>query len=89
MSFQTTTLHPSSKKILDAEIVIQAFLLYFFGVPGQVKLMTDRLLSMMNTYQGQHAPKDGAPAHGLRYPEQDAEISALLRLRLCPDGRGL
>lgn len=56
------------EKILRADIVIQAFPLYFFGVPGQVKLMTDRLLSMMNTYQGQHAPRDGASAHGLRYP---------------------
>jgi multimeric flavodoxin WrbA len=59
---------PSLKeKILNADIVIQVFPLYFFGMPGTYKLMTDRLLSMMNTYKGHEMPTDGQSLHGLRY----------------------
>lgn len=54
------------KKIMEADIIIESFPLYFFGLPGQLKLLTDRLLPMVNTYHGQLVPKDGAAAHGLR-----------------------
>lgn len=56
------------QKVLDAEYVIESFPLYFFGVPGIVKLFTDRMLSMMKTYEGQIAAADGTSLHGVRYP---------------------
>lgn len=59
--------HLVKQKILDADIIIESFPLYFFGMPGIVKILTDRLLCMGKTYEGQSAPHDGASAHGLRY----------------------
>ena len=57
------------EKILSSDIVIQAMPLYFFGMPGTVKVMCDRLLSMLSTYRGQ-TPVAGQPFHGLRYPNE-------------------
>lgn len=56
------------EKLLSADILILSFPLYFFGIPGQMKLMADRLLSVMGTYAGRAAPRDGSPAHEYRYP---------------------
>ncbi len=36
-------------------------------MPGELKVLTDRLLAMMNTYRGYDAPTDGSSLHGLRY----------------------
>ena len=54
------------QKIMDADLIIEAFPLYFFGMPGTVKVFTDRMLSIMNTYEGQ-LPVEGTPFHGFRY----------------------
>lgn len=40
------------QKILDADVILLSYPLYFFGMPGTVKVMTDRLLSMLCTYRG-------------------------------------
>lgn len=55
------------EKILNADIVISSFPLFFFSMPGILKLLTDRLLSMMLTYRGHKPPEDGSSFHGLRY----------------------
>ena len=62
------------EKILAADLLLLSFPLYFFGVPGQMKLLGDRLLSMMKTYCGQKVPPDGSPAHGMRYPRPAQKI---------------
>lgn len=54
------------QKILDADVIIESYPLYFFGMPGTVKVMTDRLLSMLSTYKGQK-PTEGESFHGIRY----------------------
>ena len=54
-------------KILNCDIFILSYPLYFFGMPGTLKVLTDRMLSMMMTYKGQEAPLDGQSFHGLRY----------------------
>ena len=59
------------EKILAADIIIESFPLYFFGMPGIVKMLTDRMLCMGRTYEGQSLPKDGSSAHGLRYYNPD------------------
>lgn len=57
---------PSLKaRVLAADIVISSFPLYFFGMPGTVKLFTDRMLSMLSTYEGQR-PVAGTSFHGIR-----------------------
>ena len=55
------------EKILGADIIIESFPLFFFSMPGILKVLTDRLLSMMLTYRGHKPPEDGTSFHGLRY----------------------
>ena len=59
------------EKILNADIIIESFPLYFFGMPGAVKVFTDRMMSMIKTYEGQGVPRSGQSAHGLRYPDPE------------------
>lgn len=58
---------PLKEKILQADIIIASYPLYFFSMPGVMKVITDRLLSMMATYEGQKAPENGQSFHGFRY----------------------
>ncbi len=51
--------------VLWADIIIESFPLYFFGMPGTVKVFTDRMLSMLSTYEGQK-PVAGTSFHGIR-----------------------
>ncbi len=62
---------PFKEKILEADIFIESFPLYFFGMPGTLKVFTDRMLSMMNTYRGHKPPEDGSSLHGLRYSKDN------------------
>lgn len=57
------------KKILNADYIIESYPLYFFGMPGTMKVFTDRMLSMMCTYIGQESPKNGDSFHRVRYPK--------------------
>lgn len=61
------------EKILRSDIIVESFPLYFFGMPGILKLFTDRMLSMMCTYKGQRAEL-GTSFHGLRYPSKDKKF---------------
>ncbi len=64
-------LHIIKEKIEEADIVIESYPLYFFGMPGIMKLFTDRMLGMMCTYEGQVAPLDGQSFHGIRKPKEN------------------
>ena len=52
------------------DYVIESYPLYFFGMPGTMKVFTDRMLSMMMTYRGQESPKNGESFHGIRNPKE-------------------
>lgn len=54
------------EKVMWADVIIESFPLYFFGMPGTVKVFTDRMLSMMCTYEGQENIP-GESVHGIRY----------------------
>ncbi len=56
--------------IMQADYVVESFPLYFFGMPGIMKLFTDRMLCMMNTYTGQNSMENGKSVHGLRFPKE-------------------
>lgn len=43
-------------------------------MPGQMKLFTDRLLSMMCTYRGQKPPENGESFHGIRNPKTGQKL---------------
>lgn len=53
------------QQIREADIVIESFPLYFFGMPSQMKAMTDRCLPFMLPYMGNKAEKN-ASFHELR-----------------------
>lgn len=52
--------------IMKADLIIESFPLYFFGMPGPMKTFTDRMMPLMETYKGEcmiigdnafHAPR--------------------------------
>ncbi|MCD8391583.1 MAG: flavodoxin family protein, partial [Firmicutes bacterium] len=67
------------RKILEADVVIGSFPLYYFGMPGTVKVMTDRLLSVMMPYRGEK-PVAGLPYHEFRY---DFDSKKFLLISTC------
>ena len=40
------------EKIMAADLVIESFPLFFFGMPGPMKTFTDRCMPLMETYRG-------------------------------------
>lgn len=62
------------KEIEESDIVIESFPLYFFGMPGIMKVFTDRMMPMMSTYCGQEVPSDGSPFHGIRTPKEGQKL---------------
>lgn len=53
-------------KIKAADIIIESFPLYFFGMPSQLKAMTDRCLPFMLPYMGNLVKDKNASFHELR-----------------------
>lgn len=53
-------------KILDSDIIVESYPLYFFGMPGIMKVFTDRMMPFMSTYTGEVPPTDGTSYHGIR-----------------------
>lgn len=62
------------KKIEECDIFIESYPLFFFGMPGTMKVFTDRMLSMMKTYMGQKSPENGESFHGIRNPRDQKFI---------------
>ncbi|MCH5160898.1 MAG: flavodoxin family protein [Clostridiales bacterium] len=62
------------RMILNAHYVVESFPLYFFGMPGIMKVFTDRMLCMMNTYTGQNSHEEGKSVHGIRYENHDRKF---------------
>ena len=62
------------KEIEECDIFIESYPLFFFGMPGTMKVFTDRMLSMMNTYMGQKSPVNGESFHGIRNPKDQKFI---------------
>ncbi len=62
---QNDDVHIIKEKMLAADTLIFSFPLYFFGMPGTMKVFVDRMLSMLCTYEGQ-MPVVGKAFHGIR-----------------------
>lgn len=56
-------------KIRLSDIIIESFPLYFFGMPSQIKAMTDRCLPMMLPYSGKTGENSEVLFHELRDKE--------------------
>lgn len=53
------------QKVTDADIIVQSFPLFFFGIPGQLKIFIDRMVSQLETYKG-HLAEEGKMFHNFR-----------------------
>ncbi len=70
-------------RVMEADVVIESFPLFFFGMPGTMKVMTDRMLCMLRTYRGQE-PIPGTSFHGIRY---DMKGKRLVLISTCGYGQ--
>ncbi|MCM1055265.1 MAG: flavodoxin family protein [Bacteroides sp.] len=69
-------------KILLSDIIVESFPLYFFGMPSQMKAMTDRCLPMMLPYGGGVGANGGKPLfHELR--DEEMEKKRLVVISSC------
>lgn len=57
------------ESIMEADTVIESFPLYFCGMPGQMKLLADRLLPLTLPFIGKPMPQKGEAFVRLRYSE--------------------
>ncbi len=71
------------KKIMEADVVIESFPLYFFGMPGPMKTLTDRLLGLLTAYQGERPPEGGRPYHEFRYNMPDKKFLIISTCGYC------
>lgn len=54
------------EKICEADVIVQSFPLYFFGMPSPLKCMTDRCLPLTLPYLGNVVEDENASFHELR-----------------------
>lgn len=54
------------EKLSKADIIIESFPLFFFGMPGTMKTFTDRCLPLMQPYMGDHVTDSDVCFHKLR-----------------------
>jgi putative NADPH-quinone reductase len=69
------------EKLINSDIVIWSFPLFLFSIPGQMKVLMDRIVGMVHPYMGQKL-KDGANAlnshlHGLQFQKEGQKIILL------------
>lgn len=56
--------------VMESDIIVESFPLYFFGLPSKLKAFTDRMISFVSEYRG--TPGDESNhrfLHNMRYPE--------------------
>ena len=69
------------EKLINSDIVIWSFPLFLFSIPGQMKVLMDRIVGMVHPYMGQKL-KEGANAmnshlHGLQFQKEGQKIILL------------
>jgi len=67
-------------KIEEAKYVVVSMPLYYFGIPGQVKTLLDRLLGMVNACRGRPIRdkfENGEPLHGERFPKPERKFALI------------
>ena len=65
------------EKILSADTIIIAFPIYFFGMPGTLKTLIDRLLGIMCTFSGQELDNIKEGRHALRTPRPGQRLAVI------------
>lgn len=72
------------EKIMEADIIIESFPLFFFGMPGEMKTFTDRCLPLMETYRGDVKDIGDSAFHEPRF---DMSQKKLVLISTCGYGR--
>lgn len=72
---------PIFRKIEEADVIIESFPLYFFGIPGGFKSMIDRCLPLMKTYLGSNDKNGTESFHELR--DEDMHKKKLVLISTC------
>lgn len=56
--------------VMESDIIVEAFPLYFFGLPSKLKAFTDRMISYVQEYRGNPGDEENHRfLHNMRYPE--------------------
>lgn len=74
------------KKLETADIVIWSFPLFLFSVPGQMKVLMDRIVGMVHPYMGQKLDDPDCmnkPMHGLQNQKPGQKIILLSSCAWC------
>lgn len=62
------------KDILWADLIVESFPLYFFGMPGQMKTFTDRMLPFTESYLGESAENKEGGFHEMRFDKSGKRL---------------
>ncbi|MCQ2054038.1 MAG: flavodoxin family protein [Fibrobacter sp.] len=68
------------QKLIDSDIVIWSFPLFLFSIPGQMKVLMDRIVGMVHPYMGQKLDDPdylNKPMHGLQFQKEGQKIILL------------
>ena len=75
------------EKLINSDIVIWSFPLFLFGVPGQMKVLMDRIVGMVHPYMGQKLGEGVNAAnsnlHGLQFQKEGQKIILLSSCAWC------
>lgn len=56
--------------VMEHDIIVESFPLYFFGMPSKIKAFTDRMISYVKEYRGNPGDEENHRfLHNMRYPE--------------------
>lgn len=56
--------------VMENDIIVESFPLYFFGMPSKLKAFTDRMISYVQEYRGNPGDEENHRfLHNMRYPE--------------------
>ncbi len=64
-------------KLEEADFIVESFPLFFFGLPGTMKVVTDRLLGMLSTYRGEMRSDDDEQYHRLRVQKEGQRFAVI------------
>lgn len=65
------------EEILKADVIIESFPLYFFGMPGMMKNFTDRMLPFTQSYVGETAQGKAGGFHEMRFGIKEKKLVIL------------
>lgn len=55
--------------VMDSDVIIESYPLYFFGMPSSMKAFTDRMITHVSEYRAKNGDESGRFLHEMRYPE--------------------